>query len=416
MSAAAPRAADVLRRDLSPEGGVAAFCADLVRLPSPSGDEERVVRRVIAQMQALQLDEASVDATGNAVGLVRSRHARRSGRCLVLNSHVDHVDPGDPSAWTDGPFSASVRDGRLYGRGATDAKSCVAAQVHAAGLLRVLRDEGVVDLRHDVVVTAVVQEEVGGLGTAGLLESGLDAAGAIIGEPSEGHLAFGHRGRVEAEVSFRGRAGHASRPDLACSPHPSAARLVLGLPRLAHDEAPRIGRSTAAITQVRALPGGANVIPEELRLTVDWRNVPSEPASLVTQRVESLATECAEPGVAVGVRVPRLQMTSWTGAERLLERVSRPFGTDPEGEIFAHALSTLASGLGGDVRAIPWDFASDGGWLEAAGARVLGYGPGDMSCMHARDESVSLELLERAVMGNLLLLLSLDETLSRGTP
>ena len=414
MSVAPPRAADVLRRSLAPAAGVAGFCADLVRLPSPSGDEERAVRRVVEEMQALRLDEASVDATGNAVGVVRSRHAARAGRCLLLSSHVDHVDPGEHASWADAPFSGVVRDGRLFGRGSTDAKSCVAAQVHAAGLLRVLRDEGVVELHHDVVVSAVVQEEVGGLGTAGLLAGGIEPAGAIVGEPSEGHLAFGHRGRVETEVAFRGRGGHASRPDLACSPHPSAARLVLALPQLAHDDAPRIGRSTAAVTQVRPLPAGVNVIPEELRLTVDWRNVPSEPAATVRERVAALAEAGADEGVTVDVRVPRLQLRSWTGAARSLDRVSRPFATDPDGVVFRHALATLRSGIGADVRAIPWDFASDGGWLEAAGARCLGYGPGDMTCMHARDESVSLDLLERAVLGNLLLLLSVDETLSRG--
>ena len=128
MSAASPpgqdqlRAADVLRRPLRSRGGVAGLCSDLVRIPSPSGGEELAVRRVVEEMKDLGFDEAHVDATGNAVGIVRaSGSARRRERCLLLNSHLDVVDPGDPAAWTRGPYSADVHEGRLFGRGSSDA-------------------------------------------------------------------------------------------------------------------------------------------------------------------------------------------------------------------------------------------------------------------------------------------------------
>lgn len=409
---AGPLAGALLRREL-PGAGAVAFCADLVRIPSPSGHEEAAVRRCVEEMLQLGFDEAHVDAAGNAVGIVRSRHRERRERCLLLNSHLDVVDTGDTAAWTFGPHSAEIVDGRLFGRGASDAKSCVAAQVHAAAMLCVLRDEGVAELRHDVVVSAVVQEEVGGLGTAALLDAGLRPAGAIVGEPSLGDLAFGHRGRVETEVRWLGVAGHASRPDLAHSPHPSAARFVLALSELPHDEAPRIGRSTAAITQASTLPSSVNVIPEELRLIIDWRNVPSElPARVLTMLAE-LAERCADPGIRAEARIPEVDTRSWTGVNRTLQRVSRPFSTDPEGEPLIAALATLRSGLGRNIEAVAWDFASDGGWLEAAGATCLGYGPGDLACMHVRDESVSVALIEEAVMGNVLLLCSLDESLCR---
>lgn len=407
-----PLAADVLRRGLA-SPGVVAFCRDLVRIPSPSGSEEAAARRVVEEMRLLGFDEAGIDGTGNAVGIIRSRHPGRRGRCLLMNSHLDVVDPGDPAAWSRDPWSGEIAGGRLHGRGASDAKSAVAAQVHAGGSLRVLRDEGAVELRHDVVVSAVVQEEVGGLGTAGLLGDGLRPAAAIVGEPSLGHLAFGHRGRVETEIRFLGVAGHASRPDLALNPHPSAARFVLRLPELPHAEAPRLGRSTCAVTQVRALPASVNVIPDDVRLTLDWRNVPAETPEAVRALLEEAARASAEPGVGVRAAIPEVPTRSWTGVERVLQRVSLPFATDPEGVPFRAALATLRSGLGGEPEAMAWDFASDGGWLERAGATCVGYGPGDLACMHVRDESVSVELLERAVMGNVLLVVSLDESLAR---
>ena len=88
--------------------------------------------------------------------------------------------------------------------------------------------------------------------------------------------------------------------------------------------------------------------------------------------------------------------------------MSLPFRTDREGWHFRMAHSALSRGLEREVPVITWDFASDGGWLEAAGVTCIGYGPGEMQVMHALDESVSLELLRESVAGYALLVLGLD--------
>ena len=94
--------------------------------------------------------------------------------------------------------------------------------------------------------------------------------------------------------------------------------------------------------------------------------------------------------------------------ERDIERVSKAFGTDPEGELFAGAHAALEAGLGHEVPVISWDFASDGGWLQAAGVPCIGYGPGEMKVMHAVQESCSLDLLAEAVSAYAILASALD--------
>lgn len=412
MSAATTLAAALRAAALAHRDGVAAFCRDLVRIPSPSGAEERAVRRTVEQMTALGLDEARIDAAGNATGVVRSRHPHRLEAPLLLDSHLDCVDASRDETWRHDPFEGVVADGRLWGRGASDAKSAVAAQVHAAAAIARLRDAGL-HLRRDVVVASVVCEEVGGLGTACLLDD-LRPAGAVVGEPSDLALAFGHRGRVEAEAAFRGRAGHAARPAFATSPVPSLARFVLALDGVAHDDSPALGRSTAVVTQLFARPGGPNVIPSEASATVDWRHVPGESPDVVAQRLRDAAEACSDAGVTADVRMPERPLVSWTGLARPVPRLSRAFATDPASREFRACREALSQALERDVPGIAWDFASDGGWLAQGGAVVVGFGPGEAACMHARDESVLLSSLSEAVVGNAALLVALDDALSGG--
>lgn len=387
---------------------ITASCRSLVRIPSPSGDEEGAARHAVGEMLAHGLDEAAVDAWGNAVGILRADAPDPLPGAILLNAHLDHVDAGDPADWTHGPFDADIVDGLLFGRGSTDTKAAVAGQIHAAALLKNLASREGFRRRRDLVVAAVVQEEVGGLGTAGLLESGIAFHAAVVGEPSQGALAFGHRGRVEVEITFHGRAAHASTPDRGANPHPALAAFIPLLDDLAHDDDARFGRSTVAPTLVHARPSSANVIPSDLVLVLDWRNVASETAEIVRGRIERAAERSRVPGISVRVRTPTRLMTSWTGEAREVERVSRPFSTDPDGALFSCLRASLAEGLGRDVEAIAWDFASDAGWIAGAGIPCVGYGPGDMRAMHVVDESVALDLVVESAAGYALLALALD--------
>jgi succinyl-diaminopimelate desuccinylase len=135
-----------------------AFCQRLVQTPSLPGEEGDVAALIRAEMERLGYDRVWIDDWGNVIGLLRGRG---TGRSVMFNGHMDHVHPGNPKDWPHPPYSGEIKDGRLWGRAAADMKGPLAAMIHAGGALarEGIRPPG------DLYVAAVVQEEVGGLGT-----------------------------------------------------------------------------------------------------------------------------------------------------------------------------------------------------------------------------------------------------------
>nr|MBC8246029.1 M20/M25/M40 family metallo-hydrolase [Deltaproteobacteria bacterium] len=143
------QAADELKDDLI------GFCRELIRTPSMPGQEEVIAKLTVQKMEMLGYDEAYIDGVGNAVGVVKGEDP--DAPVYMLNSHLDHVDPGDQSEWKHDPYSGDIEDGKIYGRGASDTKGAFAVQVYAP---EVLRRSGIKP-KGDVYVTGVVLEEVG---------------------------------------------------------------------------------------------------------------------------------------------------------------------------------------------------------------------------------------------------------------
>ena len=93
------------------------FFRDLIRTKSFSGQEQAVVERIRQEMERLGYDEILVDDFGNILGRIgRGKHH------IAIDSHIDTVEVGDPSLWNVDPFAAEMRDGVIYGRGASDQK------------------------------------------------------------------------------------------------------------------------------------------------------------------------------------------------------------------------------------------------------------------------------------------------------
>ena len=115
------------------EGPAVEFASRLIQTPSMPGEEGAVAALIQREMAALGYDDVSVDGVGNVIGVVRGSGG---GSTVMFNTHMDHVSPGNPAAWTVDPFSGTVRDGALWGRGAVDIKGPLACQVHGVGMLR----------------------------------------------------------------------------------------------------------------------------------------------------------------------------------------------------------------------------------------------------------------------------------------
>ena len=356
------------------------FAQRLVRIPSMPGSEEAVAREVMREMTELGYDSVEQDGAGNVIGTIKGG----AGPVLMLNGHMDHVSPGDGKAWSrGGPFGGAIEGGRLYGRGAADMKAALALMVAAGGALGV-------EPPGDVLVAAVVQEEVGGVGMRYLLKHGRRPDLCVIGEPTGGGIRIGHRGRLAVWVAFQGRAGHASMPHLAKNPNYAAAaflsKLEKSLGRLPSH--PVLGRSSIAPTLLQVDASSSNVIPGETRVFLDWRSTvekPSDAAAWLKKHV----------GGRFRVEMPVKDYRTYTGwEEKGVSTTQLGFVLDRGHEFVKRVVAAAKAATGRAPRVGVWRFATDGRLTAAEGIPTLGYSPAEETQCHVTDESIAIDAMK----------------------
>lgn len=363
------------------------FTRRIVQTPSLSGCEGEVAAVIVRELKSLHYDEVWTDDVGNIVGKINGG----DGPTILLNGHMDVVDPGPDDGWPHSAYGGDVVDGHLWGRGSVDMKGPVAAMMHGAANFKRLK----IKPAGDVLMTVAVQEEIGGLGTQFLVEH-TRADAAIVGEPSQNELRLGHRGRIEIQIRFAGRSAHASAPHLGINPHFAAAEFLRHLGEVTLDEDPVLGQATIAPTLYRTDQSSPNVIPSEVTLYLDWRNVPSETADQAVSQLQLLANRCASDGASrPEVSVTRRMFDTYTGAKRDFSAIFPPFATSPTDPL-ALAADDLIATATGQRRPGVWQFATDGGHLMTAGIPVIGFGPGDDRLAHTNQERIEIAQLEQA--------------------
>ncbi len=367
------------------------FLQELIRSPGLPGEEERTAGIVQREMEALGYDEVWVDEAGSVIGLVRGRERHPS---VMLNTHLDHVDVGDPSRWPHPPFGGEVADGRVWGRGAVDIKGPLAAQVEAVG--RLAAADGPPPA--DVYVSAVVQEEIGGLGARHLAEH-LDVDLVVIGEPSSNELRRGHRGRTELVVHATGRSVHASVPETGVNPLYVVAGFLERLPGVKLPEHPELGVTTVAPTLIRTDQTSHNVVPEEVWLTLDIRTGPETTPEVLLGVLEPILEQAVEAVEGSGgeILVSGEEHTSWKGVVREIPAVNPSWIRAADDPAVVTAGEVLEAALGERPVLGVWRFATDGGHFAAHGATVIGIGPGEEGLAHTVKESVETAELAEAL-------------------
>lgn len=374
------------------------FTARMVATPSLSGEEGNVAAIVDAELKRLGYDDVWTDAVGNVVGKINGN----GGPVVMLNGHIDVVDPGPADGWPHPAYSGTLVDGQLWGRGSVDMKGPVAAMIYGAACFKKqnIKPAG------DVFVTVAVSEEIGGLGSQFLMQD-FSADAAIVGEPSNNQLRIGHRGRIELQAKFTGRSAHASAPQLGVNPHFAAATFLKSLDQLPLLSDPILGQSTIAPTLYVTDQVSANVIPSEVIVYLDWRNVPAETPQHAIDSLTQLAAGCLDGAQSAGceISVTRQLRKTYPGPDREFESIFPPFATAADSRLVQCAIPVIAEAIGGfenadrqrvEIATTPkvWNFATDGGHISAAGVPTIGIGPGDDALAHTCQEHIGVDELE----------------------
>ncbi|WP_420449623.1 acetylornithine deacetylase/succinyl-diaminopimelate desuccinylase family protein [Candidatus Palauibacter sp.] len=385
---------------------IVAFTAEMIRIPTvnPPGECYRDCAELIGRrLGTAGLAVEYVAAEGrpehtaayprvNVVG----RGAAGAGRPrLHLNGHFDVVPPGD--GWTVDPFAGVVREGRIYGRGASDMKSGIAAAVFA---LEALRRAGV-DFEGAVDISATVDEESGGFaGVAHLCEAGIissdDTRYAIIPEPfGPGRVCLGHRGVYWFDVIAHGHTAHGSMRHLGRSAiDDMGALLETFRTRLAPELATR--RSALPVVpepsrrpslNVNAITGGqpgeatqSPCVADRCVATFDRRFIPEEPFDEVRAEIARLVASVQDAD-------PERRFTI---EERM---VVHPTSAPPGSPLVAALSRSVERVIGRPPELV----ASPGTYDQKHFARIAGiehcvaYGPGPLEEAHQPDESCAVD-------------------------
>ena len=258
------------------------FALNLVRTPSPSGQEGAVAELVRPEMERLGY-AVEVDALGNVVGTLDFG----PGPCVLFDAHMDTVGVTDPAAWSVEPFG-ELRDGRLYGRGSMDMKGPLAAVIHgaaaaAAGGGRV------------VVSASIAEEMIEGYATVDVARR-VRPDVAVICEASARRVAVGQRGRAELVVEVFGSPTHSSRPELGVNAVEAMADVLRAARDIELPTHPQLGRAILVPTDIASRPYPAlSVVPDHCIVTFDRRTLPGEREEDVVEQLRAVVEAAVAP-------------------------------------------------------------------------------------------------------------------------
>lgn len=388
-----------------------AFTAELLAIPSvnpPGAAYEECARLVGEALRRFGFDIGYHAADGcpehvpqhprvNVLGVRRGARARP---CVHLNGHLDVVPAGP--GWTVDPFSATVRDGRLYGRGASDMKGGLAAAMFAAEAIR----RAGVRLAGTIEISGTVDEESGGFaGVAWLARHGLlssDRADyVIIPEPfGIDRICLGHRGVYWFEVTTHGQAAHGSMPFLGVN---AVDRMMVVLTRMRDELTPVFARrrtampvvppdARAATLNVNSIRGGqagepteTPCVPDRCSAVVDRRFLSEESFDDVKTEIADVVARAAHDASDLPCHIRDLM-------------VVEPVATPPDSPLVTALAAAVREHVGRDATLV----ASPGTYDHKHVTRIAGiehcvaYGPGRLELAHQVDEWVGLDDLVTA--------------------
>lgn len=381
---------------------------EFVRLRSVTGEEldiqrhvERVLREGGLETWRQDVDHARIaehlpgmhDTSfanrPNVIGVLRGTGG---GRSIVLNAHVDTVVAGDESRWTHPPFSATLAEGAIWGRGACDMKAGLVACLYA---VRALRDTGA-RLRGDVIVAATVAEESGGAGSVAYALAGPKAHAAIVTEPTGLSIAPAHAGSAQLRVTINGRSAHACVRHRGVS---SIEKFVSLFRFLREYERERCSEARHPLfaeidnpvpVNVGVVRGGASatIVPEETAVDVRIGMMPGEDFATVRADLEARLAVWAREDAWLAENPPSIE---WVGVRFPASEIP------PDHELVKVATDAFRAATGRSAMIKGMTYGTDmTHFVRLARIPTLLFGPGDMEYAHRADERVPVDDLHTA--------------------
>ncbi len=367
------------------------FLRDMIAIPSESTDERRMVARVAEEMRQAGLDEVKIDGLGNVLG-----RAGSGPRVVAIDGHLDTVGVGDRSTWKRDPYQGEVRDGVIFGRGASDQEGGIAAAVYGA---RIAKELGLLDGVQLWVTGTVMEEDCDGLCWHYLVREGvLRPEVVVITEPTNLGVYRGHRGRMEIEVRAQGRSCHGSAPERGVNAVYKMAPIIEDVERLNDRLAATadgfLGKGSVTISEIRSTSPSLCAVADSCTIHLDRRLTRGETLDTAVAEIEALE---GVKRASATVSVLDYARPAYTGLTYPTQKYYPTWVMEDTHPAVACAVQAAREGLGREPAVGKWTFSTNGvatcGLLSIP---TVGFGPANEVHAHTPEDQCPIEHLTLA--------------------
>jgi succinyl-diaminopimelate desuccinylase len=357
------------------------FERELVRTPSPNppGEYEKISKCVAGKLQEIGYDVEMVKSRPEKPNVIGRLKGTTGTPSLITCAHLDAVPEG--SGWTVDPYEAVMKDGKIFGRGAYDAKARITVYVMAAKLIR----EAGFRLKGDLIGCFTVDEETGGYDGARYCgQQGYLKADMAILEGRQDEIWYAESGHATIRIGVKGQSAHAMYPWLGISAIDKMTDVLIVLRKLQKklkrktSDIPGLSYSTI---NVGTINGGdkSNMLADRCSIDVDIRVIPEvdidEVIGTITEMLEMQKKE--DPNFI---------------AEMEILMKAEPTATQPDTPIIDTIKRVSGKVLGFEPKAVGLHATSDGKYFRKEGIPTIHWGVGTSANLaHGADEHINIE-------------------------
>lgn len=366
----------------------------LVKIPSHPGieNQESGVAQLIYKIFKEEGIDAEIipimDGRSNVVGTIKGVG---KGKTLLLTGHMDTVPPYD---MVGDPYEVKIIDGKMYGRGVVDMKGPLGCMIMA---MIAIKRSGI-ELLGDIVFAGVIDEEDKSRGTRALLNSGITADGAIVGEPSEMEICVGHRGLEWFEFTFCGKTVHGGKQKEGINAIQKAMKFINKLerdliPKVEKRVHPMIGNSSMNYGYIK---GGTqpSTVAGECLLQIDRRWIPGEKFPDILAEYQQILDELHEEDPQFKGSFKVMDVSAMNDGY-----IHEAMEIKIEDPIVVASSKAISNVIGQSVKYTSFTAWTDGGLISSYGKiPTIILGPGNLESAHSAGEYIEIKALVPATL------------------
>lgn len=383
----------IVEKAKSYEKDMTKFLRDMIRIPSESTEEKKVVQRIIEEAKKVGFDEAKIDGMGNFIGIIgHGKHI------IAMDAHIDTVGVGNKNNWTFDPYEGYENDEEIGGRGASDQEGGMASMIYAG---KIIKDLGLED-DYTLIVTGTVQEEdCDGLCWQYLIkEKQIPRPEFVVStEPTDGGIYRGQRGRMEIRVDVSGISCHGSAPERGSNAIFKMGEILSDLQGLSTrlKDDPFLGKGTLTVSEIFFTSPSRCAVADSCAVSIDRRLTWGEDGPSAIKEIEDL------PSVKkynAKVSMYKYERASYTGLVYPTDCYFPTWVIPKDHVVCKSLMDTYKNLFKKEGRLDKWTFSTNGvAIMGMLGIPCIGFGPGKEGQAHFPNEKTwKKDLVDSAAM------------------